>query len=385
MKALNLPDATQETIYITDYAAQVCKEGNTVCGDYYKVVRAADYTFAVLCDGIGTGIKANIAARIFAARAQNLVASRFLQSKTNIAEIFERIVSDMEKARASKSAFSALSIAIFLPEGNVSIFSYRMPQALILKQNLQEWQPIKFKNHTAAGTKFQTAQFTINYGDAVCLSSGALGTGINLTEVLNSMTTTFPVSSMANMLVDRLSQANPSVQDDATAMILYAKKPEVLHILTGVSKQKDNDAHIVNKFLALNGQKVICGSTTMDVFCRVTDLKASINTSFYADFIPPEYSIDGITLATEGAITLNQCNNILFDDFFKDKFDTAPEKLANLLRHYDIINFIVGTAENTSHDTAEFKQMGIMPRREVVLAIIEKLKKRGNIVLIEYV
>jgi hypothetical protein len=383
--------AAVEGLYISDYTAQVAKTSNPVCGDLAYVTRNEDYTLALLCDGVGSGIKANIAAKILAKRIERLVANGFLSGKLSMRAIFERIALDLEKAKTLDIISCAVTAAFFLSDGRVSLFSYEMPTSFILKENSQNWRQIQFKTVPTEKNRpeFCEANFSLDWGDTLCLISDGIPAHKNPAEIIKNLDSIFksdmPLSSAANMLLDHCMQDILKSEDDATAMVLHAKKPEVLHILTGVSAQKDNDAFAVNKFLELDGKKVICGSTTMDVFCRVTDLKAAINTSFYADFIPPEYFIEGIDLATEGAITLNQCHNILFDDFFKDKANTAPEKLAKLMETYDVINFIVGTAENKSHDTAEFKQIGILPRSEIIPQLIRKLKNNGKVVLTDYI
>jgi hypothetical protein len=64
---------------------------------------------------------------------------------------------------------------------------------------------------------------------------------------------------------------------------------------------------------------------------------------------------------------------------------TPPVKLANLLNTSDIIHFIEGMAVNNGHGDVMFKQMGILPRKEIIYKISEMLTMNDKIVAQEEV
>ena len=96
---------------------------------------------------------------------------------------------------------------------------------------------------------------------------------------------------------------------------------------------------------------------------------------------PPEYTIDGIDLVMEGAVTLNQAYNILDEDATGG--EEGIFKLCSLLRNADIVRFFEGMAENTAHDDITFKQMGILKRAIIVQLLNEKLIRMGKVTTIE--
>ena len=111
----------------------------------------------------------------------------------------------------------------------------------------------------------------------------------------------------------------------------------------------------VDDFLALSGRKVICGSTTADIFSKITDRSVTalpVSNSFSS---PPKYEIEGVDLVTEGAATLSQAYNILDVDIKEYKELNAVTELCLLLKEADTVNFLVGGAKNTGNTGIAFK------------------------------
>ena len=62
------PNTSEPWKHVEVITAQSAKRAGRVCGDYVVVDRTAEATTAVLADGIGTGIKARVAAVMCASR-----------------------------------------------------------------------------------------------------------------------------------------------------------------------------------------------------------------------------------------------------------------------------------------------------------------------------
>lgn len=140
----------------------------------------------------------------------------------------------------------------------------------------------------------------------------------------------------------------------------------MLAILTGLPKNKEQDFDICKSFSMIEATKVICGSSTMKMYCRELNLTPEIE--IVNSVVPTvQYTIPNICLATEGAITLNKCYQIL-----KGSKDTSIEAniLANLIKSNFEIHFYIGTAKT---DTSLYKQNNIYPRYEIINLIIEHL------------
>ena len=173
--------------------------------------------------------------------------------------------------------------------------------------------------------------------------------------------------------------------DDTTCLLLLCREARVLNILTGPPSNEAKDAEVVRRFMEMKGSKVVCGSTTTEICARHLKTPAVIKGLHSDDYLkPPSYGIEGIDLATEGAITLNQVYNIIDEKADKLEAHSPVSDLYRLLHGSDTINFFVGTASNPAHRAISFKQMGVLPREAIVLLLAEKLTKMGKLVNLEY-
>ena len=145
----------------------------------------------------------------------------------------------------------------------------------------------------------------------------------------------------------------------------------MLNILTGLPQNKINDNSICMDFANSIGTKIILGSSTMKMYCR--ELNISPNIKILPSNTKPmvKYFIDGINIATEGVITLNECYKILSGKISdnKDAIEISKE-----LNKEDEIKFIIGTIDNNQHQF--YKQNNLLPRVEIIEKIIELLKNK---------
>jgi hypothetical protein len=100
---------------------------------------------------------------------------------------------------------------------------------------------------------------------------------------------------------------------------------------------------------------------------------------------PPKYTLEGVDLVTEGAVTLNQLCNIL--DVPEEEFEeTNPvTELADLLAQADRVNFILGRGANPANDSMGFRQQGIIKREAIVRLLVKRLRAQGKLVTVNSV
>jgi hypothetical protein len=159
-----------------------------------------------------------------------------------------------------------------------------------------------------------------------------------------------------------------------------------VHVLSGPPKNRKSDARVVREFMQRDGTKVICGSTTMELAARVLGKTVRVEGMLDDRLAPPEYSLDGVELVTEGAITLNQAYNILDEDVRSGEGLEGPVlRLCALLRSADCVHFWLGRTENANHDRFAFKQAGILSRGKIIALIAERLRRMGKLVVVESV
>jgi hypothetical protein len=148
----------------------------------------------------------------------------------------------------------------------------------------------------------------------------------------------------------------------------------MLNILTGLPADKKNDKLFVERFMSVGSTKVICGSSTMKMFCRIQNITPEIKIVFEKNIPVAKYKIENINLATEGIITLNSCYKYLTNT--KTEIIDDAVKLAELFDKNKTINFFVGLSQNK--DSNNYKNFGLLPRIEIVNKIVDFLKQKNK-------
>ena len=86
----------------------------------------------------------------------------------------------------------------------------------------------------------------------------------------------------------------------------------------------------------------------------------------------------GIDMITEGAVVLNQINNILDESPELFVHNTPAERLCAMLMEADVVTFIIGRSINDAHNELVFKQLGILPAIQPSGLFRKSLKARAS-------
>ena len=381
--------ANQNTKYVDDIVEQVLKKGQTACGDYSICDRTPEGTTFILCDGIGSGIKANIAAVMCASRLMHLLKNDF-----SLYEACECVVESMHRARTEEIPYSVFTIARINVNGYYTVLSYEMPAPIIIEGSSAYLPEQRFFSlgYEIVGE----INGSLNNRDAILLVSdglpqAGLGQGFRvgwtIEGVLAYVNDCLGAEKVGRvMLKGLLGEAwhlsGKTYGDDTTAALLTCRNAKVLNIATGPPAEKSMDSDYSKNFMEQEGTKAICGSTTAELVSRNTNIGIKAMPIAASFSQPPMYEMDGIDLVSEGAITLNQLYNIIGEDI--DQFDefSCVTDLYELMYDADIIRFSLGCANNMDHGSIAFKQMGIMPRQKIVPLIAEELMRMGKLVVI---
>lgn len=379
--------------YIEVVIAQSAKRTGNICGDYVIVDRTQEATTAIVADGIGTGIKARVAAVMCASRLLELIRLGF-----SLREACNKLVDTMHEARTSDIPFSAFSVCRILNNGHATIISYEIPPPILINNRLAAYLP---KQHFISMGLEMVGEVScaLEVGDGIVLMSdgvsqaglgaqyrmgwGTQGASDFINGCLAKRNDLKEVPGSVLAKVKDISGA--TYGDDTTCVVLFCREAKTLNVLTGPPGNKAHDEKVVKEFMALKGLKVVCGSTTAELVARINGVKVGMNEISNAYHKPPSYEIPEIDFATEGAITLNQVYNILEESVDKLDKDSSVSELYKLLHSCDTINFIVGTAANPGHESIIFRQMGIFPRGIIVQLLADKLKRIGKLVNLTHV
>ena len=369
--------------------AQQSKRGQHVCGDLLFENREADGATFMLLDGIGSGVKANLAAQFVSSRLAELLRRGF-----SAREGTGRLLEMLHRARTEDVLFSAFTLLRVLPDGAAHAVSYEMPSPIFIEKGNAALARQRFL--TISGEVVGEADFTLRAGTGLLLVSdgitqAGMGNGLpyGLTEKgVCEFADTKLRHGLAKEELPALLTAKAEelcggdCRDDATAALFSVRSGNTVHILTGPPACSAEDERFVWQFLSCHGKKAICGSTTSEIVSRISKKPLRLNAGGNP-FEPPESFIDGIDMVTEGALTLNQLYNIMEEKAERLDPDSPVSRLRLLLDKADRVRFCVGEADNQGHSGIIFRQLNVLPRRAIIPLLVEKMRAQGKLVIIE--
>ena len=106
-------------LFIESGHASINKHDETLCGDSYSIKKNGEQLVAVLSDGLGSGVKANI-------------LSTMMLNRLPIDECIETVASTLPMCRERKLAYSTFTLACFT-DSTVRLVQYDNPDAVLLR------------------------------------------------------------------------------------------------------------------------------------------------------------------------------------------------------------------------------------------------------------
>ncbi|NLF80036.1 MAG: SpoIIE family protein phosphatase [Clostridia bacterium] len=369
---------------------QETKSGYIVCGDTMRCERDNEHTILVLCDGIGSGIYANIAAITCAERLMEL-----FRTGLSFRDACCTVADSMHRARTEPMPFTAFSAVKVLVNGSFTVYTYEAPAPLLLRENKAEVMEQRFL--TAGYEVVGESEGKLFFGDSLLLCSD----GVSQAGLGNGYSFGIKSEGLAKFINGQLRKDGDLDQllasicamtyeisggrhaDDTSLAMLTAREAKELTIATGPPSSRRWDSEFVSRFMSSPGLHVVCGSTTTNIVARELNRPVEYVNKGAAFGAPPEYRIEGVDMATEGAMMLSQVYNIL-DEAPENLYPKSPvERLSGFIHDADIINIIFGRSVNEAHSDLIFKQIGVRSRQTTVNLLKEKLEDMGKLVVIE--
>lgn len=372
--------------------AQSEKKAGAPCGDVCYVERTPTGTTIILSDGLGSGVKANIAATMCVARLKELMRCGFSMRRA-----FTNVATTMNQAAKEDLHYAVFTIVKILNDGVTSILSYDMPAPIFISN--KQATILNQRTFTLENSVICEANCYLNLGDSILLVSdgitqAGLGRGLNYgwtSEGLKKfVSTSLPegvkYSELPQEILNKAHQLCKGFNDDdASAVLAYSRVGMCCNVLTGPPAEKGKDLETVRDFINADGYKIVCGGTTANIVARGTGKRVVVDNTYADHFTPPKYSISGIDLVTEGAVTLNQLFNVIDEERIEMDDDNPVTELYDLVMPADRINFIVGKALNPAAGNISFVSRGLLSRQKIVHLLAEKLRSLGKLVSIEEV
>ena len=375
-------------IHTDVFAVQSPKKLHHPCGDAYGVLRDQKATTIILADGLGSGIKAHIAATMCVARIKGM-----LSEGASLRETFTSLTNTMDKAWGSGEPFSVFTVARILNNGQTTVLSYEMPPPILV--NPLYAQVLKDRVYMQKKAIIHETTCILSKEEGILLTSdGITQAGIGRLFT-NGWETEGVMRFVESMLYGERVNGDELVQalhakgrsywpaekgDDCSVVLGMNRRGITVNLMCGPPMNSDDDESFAQEFIGSEGIHIVCGGTTAKIVSKVAKKQLGLKPTD-SSVTPPAYEIDGFEMVTEGVVTLNQVYHLMDEKLADLPMDTIPGELAWHLRMCDRINIWEGTALNLGHDQVEFRLQGLFNRKQVLNAIVDKLKNQGQLIV----
>ncbi len=343
---------------------QTKKYNQNAYGDYFVSKRYPDEAklIAVLSDGLGSGIKANILSCMTATMLLKFIEG----DQIPISKAAEIVMNSLPVCQVRKISYSTFSAIEVDDEGNAMIVEEGNPEFIWIRDN-EVMKPdfISVPSKTFKNRCMKVYKVKMQLGDRIVfcsdgvtqsgLGGGRLKLGLRreglivllkdkLSEhpdISSSELSQYIVNQARNIETDR----NP--KDDISACVLYFREPREALIFTGPPYHQEKDAEYAKLFDNFKGKKAIAGGTTANLISRELNRPITMDNTISIGKLPACSFMDGVDLVTEGILTLTKTLEYL--EANNSDIDNAAGKLVKFLLDSDCINFMVGAKLNQAH------------------------------------
>ncbi|MBS5873857.1 MAG: SpoIIE family protein phosphatase [Clostridiales bacterium] len=342
------------------------KKGEELCGDKVVTVRTADSTIAVLADGLGSGVKANILATL-----TSTICATMVREGATVADVVSTIVNTLPVCSVRKVAYATFSILEIKDSGEGYLAEFDNPFCIYIRDGQRMEFKCEYNEYSGKGvyeTRFQALP-----GDVITIvSDGVIYAGVGeslnfgwtwdhvVKWLLNATALDMSAPRLAAALSDTVNDLYMKKPgDDSTVLVAEVTAHKVVNMLAGPPKDKADDERMVRDYMRSQGKKVICGGTSANIVARVLNRKIRTSLTYSDPSIPPIGFIEGVDLVTEGVLTLTRTLDILqeycekdADSYYFHRIDeqNGASMLARLLlEDCTHLKLFIGTAINPAH------------------------------------
>lgn len=373
--------------------------GEELCGDKVEIVQTDDGYIAVLSDGLGSGVKANILSTL-----TSKIAATMLNNGASIEETIETIINTLPECKVRKLAYSTFTIIKIDKNYNAYIAEYDGPNYFYYNEEGLNVNVEKRERYFGT-KKVLESNIQLTLGDTInVVSDGAVHAGIGgllnlgwgwdeINYYLSNLNKVNHTSQTLNGnfigVCNNLYDSKPG--DDTTILTIKVRKPQHIDLFVGPPSDKNLDALLVEKMTSGDSKKVVCGGTTAQIAQRALNLDMTVDMDSMTKDIPPIAYMDGFDLVTEGVLTLGmvldkliQLNDSTQENYVNyNSYDGCCLLTKMLMEESTHVNFYVGKAVNPAHQNPNFP-MGFNIKVKIINGIMEELKKAGKEVSVKY-
>ncbi len=343
---------------------QLKKYNQNAYGDYFVSKRKPDEErlIAVLSDGLGSGIKANILSCMTATMLLKFVEG----DQIPIKDAAEIVMNSLPVCQVRKISYSTFSIVDANDEGHAKIVEEGNPDFIWIKNGEVQkpsFEAIPSKTHKNRCMKSYKIELNLGHRLIFCsdgitqcgLGNEKLKLGLRrsglIALVLEKLKEEPEISSqeLSKYIVHqaRNIETDRKPKDDMSALVLYCREPRKSLVFTGPPFNQKNDAMYAKEFWDFKGKKAIAGGTTANLISRELNIPITMDKTISIGKLPSCSYMEGVDLVTEGILTLTQTLEYLTNEQWD--IDNAAGKLVQFLLDSDCIHFMVGAKINQAH------------------------------------
>jgi hypothetical protein len=371
--------------------------GEELCGDEVRILRTRDKSIVVLSDGLGSGVKANILARLTTS-----IIVTMLREHARIEDVIETVVGTLPICKVRQIAYSTfLIVEIEHSTGQFKVINCDSPDVFFLHEDAPV--EVEQRQETILGKVLRFTEGRLAHGDFLAAASdGVIHAGVGMTlnfrwgrkEIGEHLKQARPShAGSAEALVRGVMKQTTTLcggepGDDATFVGILARRPRRLMVFTGPPLDRGLDEKLVERLSAFAGRKIVCGGTTSAIVGEHLGEIVRPEADSGVSEVPPMASIDGIDLVTEGMLTMARTLQLLQN--CRGHLRSLPFErngavlLARELLQADFIQFLVGQQVNPYYQNPLLPR-NISIRRNLVEQIATLLQSYQRSVEIEWV
>ncbi|MDR1924640.1 MAG: SpoIIE family protein phosphatase [Planctomycetaceae bacterium] len=391
----------QSEVFVEMECSQLNHEGEAVCGDdfLFERVEVENRNLAVLSDGLGSGIKANLLSTM-----TTTMALRFIRSNMDVLQSAEIIMDTLPVCEIRKISYATFTIFDLQIGGKSRIIEMDNPFFIHLRNNCD--LAVERDSLVSARwplRKVYLSEIRVVIGDRlVVFSDGVTQAGLGCKEykfgwrregalafikeqVAKNPNISARELSGAVVLAARACNPNNICIDDISCMVIYLRKPRRLRLLTGPPFRVESDKQFAELICNFDGKTIVCGGTTAKIIARELGkvIEFDIKSISQNDSVPPPAVMGGIDLVTEGILTLTDVvrrleagdSDSVTINPSMGKLPLASRRMLELFRNSDEIEMVVGTRVNEAHQDPSLP-IDLEIRRNIVKRLGEILDKR---------
>lgn len=368
------------------------KHGETLCGDHHYILSGDGRTTAVLSDGLGSGVKANILATL-----TSKMLTTLLRKRVPIDEAIETVADTLPMCRERRLAYATFT-ALELEENVAYLAQYDNPRALLLRDGKNVDYPTRVRY--VGDKEIHESRIPLQEGDILILmTDGVTNAGVGKVapngwpraEVAALVESIYTPETSAQYLAASVASAARALaleqpDDDITVLAFRYRARRAVSMMIGPPENECDDDRVLRQFFAKESAYVVCGGTTATLVANYLGRELVTILETQTAELPAIGAIEGVDLVTEGVITLRKVvenAELLLQNGMNILPLYGKRDGASLLSHLLFeeatdLSIFFGTAVNPAHDALDIdfqSKLALVKRLEELLTQMGKRVK----------